>query len=86
MRYLLGFLIFALLVSIFAIQNSQVVSIKLLFWSISPPLVYVLLGTALIGLLAGILLGAISRRKTSRGHLPADGGSRINSSLRNWKR
>lgn len=68
MRYLVGFLAFALVVSIFAVQNAQLVDVRLFFWTIKPPLVYVILGTALAGLLAGVLLASISRNNTPEDH------------------
>lgn len=86
MRYLVGFLAFALVVSIFAVLNSQLVTIQLFFWPLELPLVYVILGTALVGLLAGILLGSISRRKTPKSYLQADGTSRFNNRIHSWKR
>lgn len=86
MRYLVGFLAFAMVISIFAVQNSLSVPIKLFFWTIRPPLVYVIFGTALVGLLAGILLGSISRRKTSKGYIQADGASTFHSRMHNGEK
>ena len=49
--YLVSALIFALLVAIFAIQNTTVVVINFLMWEFHTSLVLVILGSALLGAL-----------------------------------
>lgn len=64
--YIVATLFFALLIAIFAVQNAGPVSIKLFFWAVpNIPLVLVILGTTLCGLVAGIILGRFSRRTGS---------------------
>lgn len=56
--YLVSALIFALLVAIFAIQNTTVVVINFLMWEFHTSLVLVILGSALLGALCIFLLGS----------------------------
>lgn len=76
--YILAILLFALLISIFAVQNAAPVEIRLLFWTFPQiPLVFVIFGTALFGLIAGILLGRHSLKRKlvdpfSSNHLKAN--------------
>ncbi len=59
-RILLGVLVVILLVIV--LQNSQTVTVKLLFLKTSMPLIVILLITALIGAAVGYLLPAVRRR------------------------
>jgi len=62
--YILVFFILTILVSIFALQNAGPVVIKFLIWTVPEiPLVMVILGTALIGFVAGIFIGCCHRKK-----------------------
>lgn len=65
--YMVAILLFALLISVFAVQNAAPVEIKLLFWTFPQiPLVFIIFGTALLGLVVGLLLGRFSvKRKPS---------------------
>lgn len=68
--YMVGSLVFALLIAIFALQKAGPVSIRLFFWTFPQiPLVLVIFGTALVGLVTGILLGHQPRRKAASGAL-----------------
>lgn len=49
--YLIFSLIFALLVALFAIQNTMLVVVKFLFWQVELSLVLVILGSAAAGAL-----------------------------------
>ncbi len=51
-----------LLVVVFAIQNSAVVKVRLLFWSVSSSLALLIVVLISLGLLAGWLLGSLARR------------------------
>jgi uncharacterized integral membrane protein len=55
MRYVMGALTLMLLilVVVFSIQNREVVNVSLLFWSLSTPKVFLILGTYLLGMLSG---------------------------------
>ena len=55
MRYVTGALTLMLLilVVVFSIQNREVVNVSLLFWSLSTPKVFLILGTYLLGMLSG---------------------------------
>lgn len=55
--YLLSSLIFALLVAVFALQNTEIVTIKFLTFQFPASLVLVILGSAIIGALALFFLG-----------------------------
>jgi uncharacterized integral membrane protein len=62
-RILLGLLIVVLLVIVF--QNSQSVTVKLLFLETSMPLIVVLVITALLGAAVGYLIPAVRQRHRS---------------------
>jgi putative membrane protein len=65
--YLVGALIFALLVTVFAIQNSTLVDVRFLFWGFSRiPIVLVVLGSALAGALFMLFLGLVRQVRTVR--------------------
>ena len=49
------------LVIVFALQNTQVVDVQFFFWTLSMSRALVLLGTLVIGLFAGWLIGRIRR-------------------------
>lgn len=55
--YLLSSLLFALVVAIFALQNTEIVIIKFLTFKFPASLVLVILGSAIIGALALFFLG-----------------------------
>lgn len=68
MRILAGIFVFALLVTVFALQNAQPVSIRLLFWNFPAiPLVLVIMGTTLLGLISGFFWGRFSGKRRSGG-------------------
>ena len=56
--YLIGALILSLIVAIFAIQNTTMVTIQLLLWKIDISLVLVIIGAMAIGALAIFILGS----------------------------
>ena len=57
MRVLIAIaLILALLVTVFAVQNNQPITISFLFWSIEGSLALVLMITLVIGIAIGVLL------------------------------
>lgn len=49
-------LILLVIVVLFVLQNTQVVEVQLLFWTVSMSRALMLLGTFLIGIIAGLLL------------------------------
>ena len=57
-----GALAVLLLAVVFAIQNSAVVKVRFLFWSTSSSLALLIVILLSLGLLAGWLLGSLSRR------------------------
>ncbi|MGB9791226.1 MAG: lipopolysaccharide assembly protein LapA domain-containing protein [Thermacetogeniaceae bacterium] len=62
--YIVAILLFAFLISVFAVQNAVPVEIRLLLWTFPRiPLVFVIFGTTLLGLIAGILLGRYSAKR-----------------------
>jgi uncharacterized integral membrane protein len=50
-------LVLLALVIVFALQNTQVVEVQFFFWTLSMSRALVLLGTLVIGLFAGWLIG-----------------------------
>ncbi|MEW6621738.1 MAG: lipopolysaccharide assembly protein LapA domain-containing protein [Bacillota bacterium] len=60
--YLVGALIFALLVAVFAVQNTNTVDIQFIAWRISDiSLVLVILGSSVIGAVVVFLLGGVKQ-------------------------
>ena len=55
-------LVLLVLVIVFALQNTQVVDVQFFFWTLSMSRALLLLGTLVIGLLAGWLLGRFTAR------------------------
>jgi uncharacterized integral membrane protein len=55
MKYVTGTLTVVLLLAvvIFSIQNREPVAVSFLFWSLSIPKIFLILGTYLIGMLSG---------------------------------
>jgi len=49
-------LVLALLVTVFAVQNNQPITISFLFWSINGSLALVLMVTLVLGIVIGVLL------------------------------
>ena len=56
-------LLLSALVVIFVLQNTQVVEVEFLVWKVSMSRALMSLGTFLIGLVAGWLLGTITTNK-----------------------
>jgi len=56
---LIGLIILLVFLVIFAIQNTQPVAVKILFWEISTSAVLSILVSFLIGFLTGWLLGVV---------------------------
>ena len=50
------------LVIVFALQNTQVVDVQFFFWTLSMSRALVLLGTLVIGLFAGWLIGRLTAK------------------------
>jgi uncharacterized integral membrane protein len=50
------------LVIVFVLQNTQVVDVQFFFWTVSMSRALVLLGTLVIGLFAGWLIGKFTTR------------------------
>ena len=55
MRYVTGTIAIVLLLAviIFALQNRETVGVSFLFWSLSIPKVFLILGTYVLGMLSG---------------------------------
>ena len=49
---------------LFVVQNTRTVDVRLLFWTVSMSRALMLLGTLLIGLIAGWLLGRTTRKNS----------------------
>ena len=63
MRIWIIVLLFLLaLVIVFVLQNTQVVDVEFFFWTVSMSRALVLLGTLVIGLFAGWLIGRFTTR------------------------
>ena len=55
-------LVLLALVIVFALQNTQVVDVQFFFWTLSMSRALVLLGTLVIGLFAGWLIGKFAAK------------------------
>ncbi|AFV11466.1 hypothetical protein DUF1049 [Thermacetogenium phaeum DSM 12270] len=63
--FFLGIFAFAILIAVFAVQNAGPVAIRFFFWTIPEmPLVLVIFGTVLIGLVMGIFIGCYGNKKS----------------------
>ncbi len=57
------FLLLAILVVVFAVQNTQSVELRFLGWSWELPLVIIILGTVVVSVLLDEVLGGIIKRR-----------------------
>lgn len=65
--YLVGALVFALLVAVFAVQNSTPVDLRFLFWEFPQiSLVLIILGSTAFGALFMLLLGLARQIRTAK--------------------
>ncbi len=64
MRYVTGTLAVILLLAmlVFAIQNRETVGVSFLVWSLSIPKVFLILGTYVLGMLAGMGVFGLAKR------------------------
>ncbi|HSL59649.1 MAG TPA: LapA family protein [Acidimicrobiales bacterium] len=62
---LIGAAALAVLLAVVIFQNTDSTDVTLLFWEVSFPLWLVLLGTAVVTLVAAELVGAVRRRRRS---------------------
>ena len=69
-----GIMILLVLVVIFAVQNAQVLMIRFLFWGIETSAVLSILGSFVIGFLAGWLFGWTGQGKKKDPLSPSVGG------------
>lgn len=60
---LIGAGILGALVAVVILQNTDSTDVTLFFWEVSAPLWLVLLGTAVVTLIAAELVGAVRRRR-----------------------
>ncbi|MGH8992575.1 MAG: LapA family protein [Acidimicrobiia bacterium] len=51
-----------LILIVFVLQNAQPTEMDLLFWTVSTPVIWVIVGSALLGALAGYLVGRPDRK------------------------
>lgn len=59
----IGMLVVGLLYAIFVIQNTHVVEVRFLFWSTTVSRSLILVGTFVLGFIAGRLWGWIQRKR-----------------------
>jgi putative membrane protein len=60
--YLVGALVFALMVAVFAVQNTRAVDVNFIFWRLNDiSLVLVILGSAAVGAVVVFLLGTFKQ-------------------------
>jgi len=75
--YLVCALVFALIVAIFAVQNTTMVAIIFLLWEFRVSLVLVILGAAAIGALCVFLVGAFKNIGTWRKQRELQGKNKL---------
>jgi uncharacterized integral membrane protein len=63
------FLLLAVVVVVFAVQNTQDVELRFLGWSWSLPLVIIILATVVVSVLADEVLGAVLKRRRRQRYL-----------------
>jgi uncharacterized integral membrane protein len=59
-------IVLAALFVLFVLQNTRMVDVQLLFWTVSMSRALMLLGSLFIGLIGGWLLGRTGRKKKTR--------------------
>ena len=57
--------------ALFVVQNAQVVTVSFLFWKIEASRAIVLMATFVLGLISGLVLSKIFKRKNQDNHSPA---------------
>jgi uncharacterized integral membrane protein len=62
----LALIILGILFVVFIAQNSQLVELRFLFWSVYLSRVFILLGTFFLGLIVGILIPRFGKKKNKR--------------------
>lgn len=60
---LLFVLILMLVVTLFSVQNAEVITVRFLHWQFAMSQALVIMLTAICGALGGVVLGALARRK-----------------------
>ena len=65
-------LFLSLLIAVFALQNQELVQIRLLFWEFWVSKILVILGSALLGAMAVLFAGVFRRRKRIKETAPAE--------------
>ncbi|MFZ5943324.1 MAG: LapA family protein [Bacillota bacterium] len=75
--YLVSALVFALIVAVFAVQNTMMVTISFLLWEFSISLVLVILGAAAIGALCVFLVGAFKNINSWRKQRDLEGKNKL---------
>lgn len=75
--YLVGALLFALLVAVFAVQNTIAVQVVFLFWQFEVSLVLVILGSACFGALCLFLVSMFKNFGVWRKHRELEGKNKL---------
>jgi len=75
--YLVGALLFALLVALFAVQNTMMVKIAFLLWQFEVSLVLVILGAASFGALCVFLVGMFKNIGSWRKQRELEGKNKV---------
>ncbi|MBT8371195.1 MAG: LapA family protein [Deltaproteobacteria bacterium] len=56
--------------ALFVVQNAQVVTVSFLFWKIEASRAIVLMATFVLGMISGLILTRIFKRKNQENHSP----------------
>lgn len=75
--YLVSALIFALIVAIFAVQNTTMVTIAFIIWQFKISLVLVILGAAAIGAFCVFMVGSFKNIGVWRKHRELEGKNKL---------
>lgn len=65
-------LLFAILLVVFAVQNTEIVNIKLIFWDIETPKALLIFICFALGVLFGFLVPSSKKAEKNNGHSSAE--------------
>lgn len=67
---LVGVIVVLFVFALFVVQNAQVVTVGFLFWKIEASRAIVLMATFVLGLITGLVVSKIFKRKKQENHRP----------------
>ena len=69
---LIAVIVVLFIFALFVVQNAQVVTVSFLFWKIEASRAIVLLTTFVLGMISGVIITKIFKRKNQENHNPEE--------------